>query len=156
MKILMRRWRVIFVVAVLTCVYVKLFTWRQKCSATALKNCKVNTGKKLKLIDKLIQFMKHQFGNKIYIPVKSITVFACILSIIAVSAFAFSNNNEVPVSKAKYEVLNKEKDSIASVQAFMQVYAVLMSPRCMNCHPSGDRPLQGDDNHIHIMNVQRG
>ena len=26
----------------------------------------------------------------------------------------------------------------------------------MNCHPAGDRPLQGDDSHIHIMNVQRG
>ena len=26
----------------------------------------------------------------------------------------------------------------------------------MNCHPSGDAPLQGDDNHIHAMNVKRG
>jgi mono/diheme cytochrome c family protein len=48
------------------------------------------------------------------------------------------------------------KDSTASVAAFMQVYKVLMSPRCMNCHPSGDRPLQGNDSHIHAMNVQRG
>jgi len=47
-------------------------------------------------------------------------------------------------------------DSVASVQAFMKVYKVLMSPRCMNCHPSGDAPLQGDDSHIHTMNVQRG
>jgi len=47
-------------------------------------------------------------------------------------------------------------DSAVSVQAFMGVYKVLMSPRCMNCHPSGDAPLQGDDSHIHTMNVQRG
>lgn len=47
-------------------------------------------------------------------------------------------------------------DSATSAQAFLQVYTVLMSPRCMNCHPSGNRPLQGDDNHIHTMNVQRG
>jgi hypothetical protein len=47
-------------------------------------------------------------------------------------------------------------DSVASVQAFMGVYKVLMSPRCMNCHPAGDAPLQGDDSHIHTMNVQRG
>ncbi len=26
----------------------------------------------------------------------------------------------------------------------------------MNCHPAGDRPLQGDDSQIHTMNVQRG
>jgi hypothetical protein len=48
------------------------------------------------------------------------------------------------------------KDSIASVKAFMKVYKVLMSPRCMNCHPAGDAPLQGDDSHVHTMNVVRG
>lgn len=48
------------------------------------------------------------------------------------------------------------KDSIGSVRAFMSVYKVLMSARCMNCHPAGDAPLQGDDNHIHTMNVKRG
>jgi hypothetical protein len=48
------------------------------------------------------------------------------------------------------------RDSIGSVKAFMSVYKVLMSPRCMNCHPAGDQPLQGDDNHIHAMNVKRG
>jgi mono/diheme cytochrome c family protein len=35
-------------------------------------------------------------------------------------------------------------------------YRVLMHPRCLNCHPKGDQPLQGDDSHIHFQNVQRG
>jgi hypothetical protein len=48
------------------------------------------------------------------------------------------------------------KDSVGSIRAFMQVYEVLMSPRCMNCHPAGDVPLQGDDSHLHTMNVKRG
>ncbi|MBS1659891.1 MAG: hypothetical protein JST68_02440 [Bacteroidetes bacterium] len=48
------------------------------------------------------------------------------------------------------------KDSAASVRAFAEVYKVLKSPRCMNCHPSGDQPLQGEDSHVHTMNVQRG
>jgi hypothetical protein len=48
------------------------------------------------------------------------------------------------------------KDSIESVKAFMSVYRVLKSARCMNCHPSGNAPLQGDDSHIHSMNVTRG
>ena len=48
------------------------------------------------------------------------------------------------------------KDSVGSAKAFLNVYRVLMSARCMNCHPSGDAPLQGDDHHIHTMNVQRG
>lgn len=48
------------------------------------------------------------------------------------------------------------KDSLASVAAFAKVYKVLMSPRCMNCHPSGDIPLQGDKNQLHSMAVKRG
>lgn len=49
-----------------------------------------------------------------------------------------------------------KKDSIASVAAFKEVYKVLMSPRCVNCHPKGDVPLQGDDNLVHKMLPQRG
>jgi hypothetical protein len=48
------------------------------------------------------------------------------------------------------------RDSLASKKAFMSVYAVLMSPRCMNCHPSGDIPLQGEDSHLHAQGVKRG
>lgn len=49
-----------------------------------------------------------------------------------------------------------EKDSVASKKAFLAAYSVLMHPRCMNCHPAGDVPLQGEDSHLHTMNVQRG
>ncbi|SEM61847.1 hypothetical protein SAMN05192574_101198 [Mucilaginibacter gossypiicola] len=52
--------------------------------------------------------------------------------------------------------LRLAKDSVGSAKAFMSVYKVLMSARCMNCHPAGDVPLQGDDNHLHTMNVKRG
>ena len=48
------------------------------------------------------------------------------------------------------------EDLAASKVAFVEAYKVLMHPRCMNCHPSGDAPLQGDDSHIHAQNVQRG
>jgi hypothetical protein len=33
---------------------------------------------------------------------------------------------------------------------------VLRHPRCLNCHPSGDFPRQGDDRHRHRMLVTRG
>src|SRR5262245_56880902 len=49
-----------------------------------------------------------------------------------------------------------DKDDVAARAAFLDVYKVLMHPRCMNCHPSGDVPLQGDDSHTHAQNVQRG
>lgn len=39
--------------------------------------------------------------------------------------------------------------------AFETVYAVLLHPRCMNCHPSGDAPLQHDDSRPHAQNITR-
>jgi hypothetical protein len=39
--------------------------------------------------------------------------------------------------------------------AFAVVYRVLESPRCMNCHPKGDAPLQFDDSRPHAMNITR-
>src|SRR6202790_5850965 len=47
-------------------------------------------------------------------------------------------------------------DANESRTAFLQVYRVLTSPRCQNCHPAGDAPLQGDDSHVHLQNVKRG
>lgn len=66
-------------------------------------------------------------------------------------ALSFKEENHI------YSELSAEtKDSITSVKAYMEVYAVLMHPRCMNCHPSGDVPLQGDDSHLHTMLPKRG
>ena len=47
-------------------------------------------------------------------------------------------------------------DPQAGLLAFETVRAVLQHPRCQNCHPSGDEPLQGDDSHVHLQNVKRG
>jgi mono/diheme cytochrome c family protein len=49
-----------------------------------------------------------------------------------------------------------DKDDAGARAAFLDVYKVLMHPRCMNCHPSGDAPLQGDDSHPHLQDVKRG
>ncbi|PHN08169.1 hypothetical protein [Flavilitoribacter nigricans] len=40
--------------------------------------------------------------------------------------------------------------------AFDQMMAVLTHKRCVNCHPAGDRPHQGEDSHLHHFGVQRG
>ncbi len=39
--------------------------------------------------------------------------------------------------------------------AYGTLHAVLLSPRCRNCHPQGDAPLHGDDGAPHSMNVSR-
>lgn len=43
-----------------------------------------------------------------------------------------------------------------ALDAWQTVYAVLQHPRCLNCHPAGDRPLQGDASTPHGQNVRRG
>ena len=61
-----------------------------------------------------------------------------------------------PVGEAPAKSAHSADDLAASRAAFLEAYKVLMHPRCMNCHPAGDAPLQGDDSHLHGQNVQRG
>ena len=46
-------------------------------------------------------------------------------------------------------------DAAAGARAVATVARVLQSPRCQNCHPAGDRPLQGDRGRPHRMNISR-
>jgi len=39
---------------------------------------------------------------------------------------------------------------------FNEIAKVVTHPRCMNCHPAGNHPLQGDDRHEHLPPVPRG
>jgi hypothetical protein len=39
---------------------------------------------------------------------------------------------------------------------FTEAAKVLTHPRCLNCHPAGDQPLQGADHHIHQPPTARG
>jgi hypothetical protein len=39
---------------------------------------------------------------------------------------------------------------------FAEAAKVITSPRCMNCHPAGDNPSQGDNEHVHKPAAFRG
>jgi len=39
---------------------------------------------------------------------------------------------------------------------FSEIAKVLTHPRCINCHPAGDRPTQANDEHPHLPPVWRG
>lgn len=39
---------------------------------------------------------------------------------------------------------------------FNEIAKVITHPRCMNCHPAGDHPLQGNDQHAHMPPAPRG
>jgi hypothetical protein len=47
-------------------------------------------------------------------------------------------------------------DKQRSLALFQEVGKVITHARCMNCHPAGDRPFQGDDGHPHMPLVVRG
>jgi hypothetical protein len=84
---------------------------------------------------------------------KATSVLLMLIAFVGISAFKLKENSDANADKATNVII---KDSLQSITAFGEVYKVLMSPRCMNCHPSGDVPLQGDDSHIHTMLPKRG
>ena len=43
-----------------------------------------------------------------------------------------------------------------SAALFAEIGKVLTHPRCVNCHPAGDRPRQGEDGRLHQPPVERG
>jgi hypothetical protein len=47
-------------------------------------------------------------------------------------------------------------DPVRSAELFREATKTFRHPRCLNCHPAGSRPTQGDDMHPHVMNVVRG
>ena len=86
---------------------------------------------------------------KLQVPVKGLLVLLLII-VVAFTASSFKNENNIAVNA------HAAKDSMLSKKAFQEVYNVLMSPRCMNCHPAGDVPLQGDNSKLHTQNIKRG
>jgi len=100
--------------------------------------------------------MKQNSENRLFhlLPLKTISVLAIILSVIALMTSAFKGEKIYKGDEARYHA--RSKNVAESVDAFMEVYKVLMSPRCMNCHPSGDIPLQGDDSRLHTSGPKRG
>ena len=73
-----------------------------------------------------------------------------ILAILAIALVIFA------VANLHAAADNAKPDAAASAKAFLEIHKVFTSPRCQNCHPAGDAPLQGDDSHVHLQNVKRG
>ena len=73
-----------------------------------------------------------------------------ILAILAIALVIFA------VANLHAAADNAKPAAAASAKAFLEIHKVFTSPRCQNCHPAGDAPLQGDDSHVHLQNVKRG
>lgn len=79
------------------------------------------------------------------IPILLFTV----LLVVGIGSISFSNET-TPSDKSTTD------DEVPSSEAFDKMMQVITHQRCVNCHPAGDRPHQGDDSHVHYFNVQRG
>jgi mono/diheme cytochrome c family protein len=54
------------------------------------------------------------------------------------------------------EIIIPQVDQESSAAAFDKMMEVLMHKRCVNCHPSGNTPRQGEDSHLHNFGIVRG
>ena len=79
------------------------------------------------------------------------TVVAALMLCFATGAAAAQNMLAPPESFAS--ITDTEQRSAAF---FTELGKVLTHPRCVNCHPAGDRPRQGDLARLHQPPVERG
>ena len=92
--------------------------------------------------------MKLDFRIPLFIL--AVTIPASVLTAEAVS-------NTPPGSLASVESFSSIGDQEArSAAYFSELGKVLTHPRCLNCHPAGDRPRQGDVARLHQPPVERG
>jgi hypothetical protein len=83
----------------------------------------------------------------------------CILAAIGVAAVSISDPARVRADESLRppSAFAGITDTRERSQAlFVEAGKVIQHPRCVNCHPAGDRPLQGDDGHLHEPAVRRG
>ena len=58
--------------------------------------------------------------------------------------------------KPAAEFASIKDDHARSIALFQEAGKVILSPRCLNCHPRDNSPRQGDDMHVHQPPVERG
>jgi len=105
--------------------------------------------------------MSEGFGKKwpiLIVPFVSAILAACLPTLAQKQAAlaTSSNSAHAVVATAGADSGAAKSDAAAARAGFNRAWTVFDSPRCRNCHPSGDAPLQGDDGHVHIQDVKRG
>jgi hypothetical protein len=91
-----------------------------------------------------------QFNLRVPLVVSIVILSADMLAAQAVS-------DAPPHALASVESFSSIGDTAArSAAIFTELGKVLTHPRCLNCHPAGDRPRQGDMARLHQPPVERG
>lgn len=83
-----------------------------------------------------------------------IVVSAVLTSMLSAYAAVSSSPPDKLASPESFATI--EDTAARSAAMFDELGKVLTSPRCLNCHPAGDRPHQGDEGRLHQPPVARG
>lgn len=87
---------------------------------------------------------------------RCVIVFAALAALLVLFAFAQVRAQSTNDLRGPSDFANIQDTAARSKALFNESARVITSPRCMNCHPAGNRPLQGDDKHVHEPPVERG
>jgi hypothetical protein len=91
-------------------------------------------------------------------PLKSLLTYSALALAIVSCLNSPALSQSAPVSetlKAPADFQSIANTSERSRAIFQEVAKVITHPRCMNCHPAGDHPLQGNDQHEHMPPIWR-
>ncbi len=67
-----------------------------------------------------------------------------------------SNYNHTELEDTSKSAIALENVPTNTDENFDKMMMVLTHKRCVNCHPAGDAPHQGEDSHVHNFGVVRG
>jgi hypothetical protein len=88
---------------------------------------------------------------------KHTALFALLIAALTLAQATDVNSADAPTTLAAPDSFANVSDTAArSAALFTEADKVLSSPRCVNCHPAGDRPLQGETHRLHQPPVERG
>jgi hypothetical protein len=91
------------------------------------------------------------------ISAKRVALVAALMAALGVALLTEVYSAEPPATLAAPQSFDGIGDTAArSAALFTEAGKVLTSARCVNCHPAGDRPLQGETHRLHQPPVTRG
>lgn len=94
--------------------------------------------------------------NNINIKMKKQNAVSIILTLLLASGIIFISNSYARDAKIGWNQEEIATEATLEEDNFTTMMKVLTHKRCVNCHPAGDRPHQGEDSHVHNFEVQRG
>ncbi len=79
-----------------------------------------------------------------------------LLAILVATGTWIALTTSAAIESPAYKGPSVDANRADGLAAWQEVYSVLISPRCINCHTATNYPQQGEERHRHQFNVVRG